>query len=216
LLEAASAIDEERRARAAGETTIANGTKGAGWRPTTDSIRIPQTPFLRALAFTGARFSELAATTWGDWDERTRMLTLRAETTKTKKTRRIPLVAAVEDDLRRLRDLHAVGYGRAPVSAEPIYLTSEGCEVLGNRENVLRFLHDAMARAGVPKVDPVRGRASLHSLRHTFCSMMSRANVPITQAQALMGHASVELTASRYCHHEDADLRAAVEKLRTA
>jgi integrase len=43
--------------------------------------------------------------------------------------------------------------------------------------------------------------------------MLCRANVPLANAQALMGHASPDITATRYLHLEQADLRGAVSKL---
>jgi integrase len=46
--------------------------------------------------------------------------------------------------------------------------------------------------------------------------MLARANAGLTQAQVLLGHADPKLTAAIYTHHEEADLRAAVDKLRTA
>jgi integrase len=213
ILDAAVRLDEARSARRAGETTMTNGTKGRDWRPTSESIYLPQAPFLRALAYTGARFAELASTTWGDWSERDRSLTLREETTKTKRRRTIPLVAVVEQDLRRLREIHTEGYGRAPRSDERIFLTPDGHEYLTGRNNAMRFLHDALAEADVPKDDKVRGRATIHSFRHTFCTMLARANAGLAQAQVLMGHKSPLMTAARYTHLEQADLRTAVDKL---
>jgi integrase len=101
-----------------GKTTIASGTKEKGWRPKSHSIYVPQTPFIRALAYTGTRFGELAKTTWGSLDAERKSLVLRGETTKTNRTRVIPLIDRVADDLVALRDLHAMGYGRPPRDEE--------------------------------------------------------------------------------------------------
>ncbi|HYC78735.1 MAG TPA: tyrosine-type recombinase/integrase [Planctomycetota bacterium] len=213
VLDAAEAIDEERRARCAAEATIEKGTKGPGYAARRRTLHVPQTPLIRALAYTGARYGEMVQTTWSDWDRRTRKLTFRAETTKSKKARRVPLLDAVEADLSMLCALHAEGYGRAPLPSERIFLSPGGYGLESARENVLRFFYEALARAGVVRNDPVQGAATIHSLRHTFASMLARANAGLTQAQALLGHSTPELTAARYTHHDEADLRAAVQKI---
>jgi len=43
--------------------------------------------------------------------------------------------------------------------------------------------------------------------------MLARANAGLTQAQALLGHSTPELTAAQYTHRDEADLRAAVQKI---
>jgi integrase len=213
LLAAAAALDAERAARMAAETTIESGTKSKAWNERARPLYVPQAPFLRTLAATGARFAELAATTWGDWSETLRTLTLRAETTKSKKSRRIPLLKSAEEDLRALRELHRTGYGRAPKPHEPIFLTPTGFPLLTGYRHLKRFFADAMERAGLDAVSQRRGRLCIHSLRHTFASRLARANAGLTQAQMLLGHSTPELTAVVYTHHDDADLRAAVEKI---
>jgi hypothetical protein len=125
------------------------------------------------------------STTWGDWSEKLRTLTLRAETTKSKKSRRIPLLASVEQDLRALREIHREGYGRAPKPHEPIFVTPTGQPLVGAYANAKRFFGDAMERAGLKPVDQRRGRLCMHGLRHTFASRLARANAGLTQAQML-------------------------------
>lgn len=79
LLDAAEALDVERRARMAAAATIEHGTKSKMWNERERPLYIPAAPFLRTLASTGARFAELAATTWADWTEKLRTLPLRAK-----------------------------------------------------------------------------------------------------------------------------------------
>lgn len=55
-----------------------------------------------------------------------------------------------------------------------------------------------LAFAGIAKRDE-RGRtACVHSLRHTFATLMSRGGVAPRVAQAAMRHASVEMTLQTY------------------
>ncbi|MEM7519158.1 MAG: tyrosine-type recombinase/integrase, partial [Planctomycetota bacterium] len=56
-----------------------------------EDVRIPQAPFFRALIETGARYTEATLATWGDVDMSKRFIVLRAENTKSKKRRAIPL-----------------------------------------------------------------------------------------------------------------------------
>ncbi|HYC78733.1 MAG TPA: tyrosine-type recombinase/integrase [Planctomycetota bacterium] len=67
--------------------------------------------------------------------------------------------------------------------------------------------------SAAPPTTRAHGAATIHSLRHTFASMLARANAGLTQAQALLGHSTPELTAAQYTHRDEADLRAAVQKI---
>lgn len=42
-----------------------------------------------------------------------------------------------------------------------------------------------------------------YDLRHTFCTNLQRAGVPINVAKVLMGHSSIEVTAKIYTHHTE-------------
>lgn len=53
---------------------------------------------------------------------------------------------------------------------------------------------------------------SFHTLRHTYCSWMIQAGVPVTHVQKLAGHASIETT-MQYVHLAPDTLTAAVEKV---
>jgi integrase len=72
-----------------------------------DVRRIPQTPLWIGFLETGARWNELRQLTWRDVDFERAVLTLRAENTKSKKTRAIPLREALLVRLRGLVELQA-------------------------------------------------------------------------------------------------------------
>jgi integrase len=93
-----------------------------------------------------------------------------------------------------------------PVAAEPgpdelLFVTERGAPI--NDRNLLRTLHRACARAGVPRV-------SLHSLRHSAGSVMLAQGVEIIDVSAVLGHANANITASIYGHSFDAGKRSAV------
>lgn len=89
-----------------------------------------------------------------------------------------------------------------------------------------RFVRDLNIAAGAPV-----GRRSKHSpwdlpledrlapdlapylLRHTFCTDLEAAGVPINVARDLMGHSSISVTSKIYTHRTDAALDSALGKM---
>ena len=53
----------------------------------------------------------------------------------------------------------------------------------------------------------------LYCLRHTFCTDMQKAGVPLNIARIIMGHEDIRVTANIYTHTDSEDVRAAGEKL---
>ena len=53
----------------------------------------------------------------------------------------------------------------------------------------------------------------LYCLRHTYCTDLQTAGVPINIARELMGHSSIEVTAQIYTHTGTEEAKKAVEKL---
>lgn len=53
----------------------------------------------------------------------------------------------------------------------------------------------------------------LYNLRHTFCTDLQSAGVPINVARELMGHSSIEVTSKIYTHHSDLSMADALEKM---
>jgi integrase len=63
-----------------------------------------------------------------------------------------------------------------------------------HRSNVLkRGLYPALRRAGLRRVD-------MHSLRHSFASILIAHGTPITEVQSLLGHSSAQTTLKVYSH----------------
>ena len=53
----------------------------------------------------------------------------------------------------------------------------------------------------------------LYCLRHTFCTDLQKAGVPLNIARIIMGHEDIRITASIYTHTDSEDVRAAGEIL---
>ena len=175
--------------------------------------RVPQTPLWLAMLETGARYGELRQASWGDVDFRELLLVLRAESTKSRKQRVIPLRQVLVDRLRGLRALHESVFGRLPTVQDCVFLTPEGADLPRPTTNPMRIFDRLLDRAGMAKIDPQGQKLDLHALRHTFASRLARSGVGLVHAQRLLGHSDPKLTAGIYTHLGVEELRAAVETL---
>ncbi|MBU4273250.1 MAG: tyrosine-type recombinase/integrase, partial [Planctomycetes bacterium] len=76
---------------------------------------------------------------------------------------------------------------------------------------LVRILDRDLRLAGIPKVDE-RGRTvDVHSLRHTFGTLLSVAGVAPRTAQAAMRHSSIDLTMNVYTDPKLLDVAGAME-----
>jgi integrase len=168
--------------------------------------RIPQELLARVLLETGARWGELTAATWADVDTAAGTLTLRAETTKTEAERCIPLRRETCERLVAYRLECAAVTGTMPAAGDPIFLSPKG-RPWTSGSNFRKVLGAAYERAGLLERDE-RGRLKsrdghalhVHTLRHTCCTRLLAAGVPVPIVQALLGHASPQMTLRVYSH----------------
>jgi len=172
--------------------------------------RVPQEPFWRALLETGARYGEVIRVSWADLDMGKRLLTLRAENTKTRKARVIPMLDGLAEDLEGLRANHIAVLERPLRPNDRVFLSPEGCAWPAHTVNVTRILRRLLEDAGIDRLDAHGKRVDVHALRHSFASRLARRGVPLSHAQRLLGHSTVEMTARVYTHLEVDDLRGAV------
>jgi len=54
---------------------------------------------------------------------------------------------------------------------------------------------------------------TFHSLRHTFCTLLAKNNVPLKTASELMGHSDIGITAKIYTHVDMDEKRKGIQKL---
>ena len=175
--------------------------------------RVPQTPMWVAFLETGARYGELRQLTWEDVDLSRGLITLRAENTKSRKQRVIPVRPETVARLKRLRAHHESVLGRLPTIADHVFLTPEGCRYRRDSTNPNRILRRVLEAARIPRIDGQGRKLDLHALRHTAGSRMARNGVSLFQAQKVLGHSDPKLTANVYAHAEAEDLRPAIEAL---
>lgn len=171
-------------------------------------LRIPQAPFWMAALETAARYGELRALTWADVDLDRCVVTLRAETTKAGKSRRIPIRREFAAVLERLRELHVRALGP---DLGHVFLSPERRPHRGDTTNAMRGFDRLLVAAGIERVNEHGRKLDIHALRHTAATRFARAGVPLVQTQRILGHADPKLTAKVYTHLDVDDLRDAVE-----
>ena len=175
--------------------------------------RVPQAPLWRAFLETGARWSELTRTRWRDLEDEGCILLLRAETTKSRRKRVVPVGPGLHRVLLELRPIHAAARGRAHVPEDPIFLTPEGAIWGRPTSNAMRIFNRTLVKAGIKRVDVDGRKVDIHALRHTFGSRLARRGAGLVQVQRLLGHSDPKLTAQVYTHLDVEDLRRTVHRV---
>ena len=187
-------------------------------------------PHLRALIIlaldTGVRAGEMLAIRIKDADVDQNEITLRGQTTKSGKTRVVPIstqrLRAVIDWFRTDKK------GQTRPGHAPLISNRVGGEIGRFRtawEGTVLRAHGHVPKKGRPLRDPksnnltaearkVFGGINLHwhDLRHEYACRLAERGVPITKIQYLLGHASV-VTTERYIHHTLAELSKAAAVL---
>ena len=146
------------------------------------------------LLNTGARLGEALAVQWGDVD--LRRSHVRLVTTKRASGGRpaVPRFVPINAALRELLD------GLAEKKPRP----TDKVLTIG-RNNVRRKFISVCDHAGL-------GHVRLHDLRHTFCSHLAMAGVPLPTIQSLAGHTAISTT-MRYAHLAPGAAQAGVDTL---
>ncbi|MEO8521838.1 MAG: site-specific integrase, partial [Acidobacteriota bacterium] len=183
-------------------------------------------PHLRSMIIaaldTGMRRGEMLALLFGDIDWKRRVITLRGATTKSRRTRVVPIgtarLLAVLEWLRLDSD------GERKRNDVPVF-SNEAGEPLKTFKKawVVALLKahgvDPRWRKGSYKDLSVECQQRLreinlhwHDLRHEYASRLVERGVPLAQVRDLLGHASI-LTTERYDNQTLEALQAAVERL---
>jgi len=168
------------------------------------------------------RQGEMLALRFGDIDEKRQFIVLRGETTKSRKTRVVPIsttrLKAVLDWLRLDADNENKG-------AQALVFSDETSEPIGRFRTawvtVVLKAHDIKPEwkscnwtALTPACQQEFRRINLHwhDLRHEYASRLVERGVPLAQVRDLLGHASITTT-ERYDNQKIENLQTAVLKL---
>jgi integrase len=185
-------------------------------------------PHLRSMIIaaldTGMRRGEMLALRFGDIDWKRRVIVLRGETTKSRRTRVVPvgtsrLLAVLE--WLRLDSTGGQKGDEVPVfsneAGEPLKTFKKAWQVAVLKAHGI----SPEWRKGSYKDLTPEGQQRLrdfnlhwHDLRHEYASRLVERNVPLAQVRDLLGHASI-VTTERYDNQRLEALQAAVARLET-
>ncbi len=172
----------------------------------------------KTLVLTGLRFGELTSLTVGDLqlDLSPAWLTVKPENEKAGQGAELPIRDDLAIELRAwVADRRQWACGESEsvsivVAADPLPLSTLLFDV---PTGLIRVLDRDLSACGILKRDD-RGRTlDVHALRHTFCTLLSRAGVAPRTAQQAMRHSSIELTMQRYTDPALLDVAGAVDCL---
>ena len=181
-------------------------------------------PLLRSMIIaaldTGMRKGEMLALFFGDIDSARGLITLRGETTKSRRTRLVPMATARLRAVLEWLQLDADGQKKA--ADAPVFSDETG-EPLGSfrTASVTAVLkaHDVTPMwksynwtALMPECRAEFKRINLHwhDLRHEYASRLVEKGVPLAQVRDLLGHASITTT-ERYDNQKLENLQAAAK-----
>jgi integrase len=150
---------------------------------------------------TGMRRGEMLAMTWADVDDRGGWLWLRGETTKSRKTRKVPVSTT---RLRGVLDFLRLDADSQPKPSETQVFTNEVGEPIRFSQRAWKALKK---RASITDL-------RWHDLRHEYASRLAERGVPLCQVHDLLGHASI-VTTERYDNQRPEALMASAKLLET-
>lgn len=171
--------------------------------------------YMKFMLYCGLRTMEVAALIGKDIDLKRKIITVNknvkydstiGEPKSEHGYREVPIPDVFIDDLKKI-DLHPfkpvlrtkTGKQYTPNTVEQMWKSYKKCMniEMGQKEND-NFYTDWVAPDLV-----------MYCLRHTYCTNLQKAGVPINIARVLMGHSSIEITARIYTHHTESSTESA-------
>ena len=158
----------------------------------------------RFMILTGLRRNEVASLTIHSLclDENNPYVRIEGKHAKSGRAATLPLQADLANDLKK-HLAHLAQDGQSQPGSCLFHLG----------RNFLRTFNLDLAAAGIPKRDAQGRTVDVHSLRHTFATLLARNGVSPSIAQKLMRHSDIRLTMNIYTHIELADTADAVASL---
>lgn len=179
-------------------------------------------PMVYLMLYAGLRPNECVALRWKHIDFENRLIhvtTAQESGTRNEKTpktkagiRDIPMVPILYNFLVSIKSDNPEDY---------VLRTSTGRPCTVDRldmwwRSLLREM-DMLAGAKVYRNKIVESKLApdlkLYMLRHTFCTDLQRAGVPLNIARVLMGHSDIRVTAQIYTHYTDDQMQKTLEQL---
>lgn len=178
------------------------------------------------LLFTGMRPGETVTLTWGDIDLQNKEIHIKsAKESGAKRIKKPKTMAGIRTV--PIREVH-LSYLLAEAEKEHkpsdlVFTTPSGKM---HTEDSLRRLWKSFIRELDLHMGALTYRNKIieskvapdlvpYCLRHTFCTDMEKAGIPLNVAKELMGHADVQTTANIYTHADIKNLHANVSRMDT-
>jgi len=178
-------------------------------------------PFVFAC-FTGLRAGELLALTYKDIDFKNGMIDVNksvkyltvdgaykpivSETKTAASIRRVPILDEVRG-LLQAHISHVRQVNKVFTIGDGFLLFPSTAGTYREQPNFLKTFKRLCDKLGIEKGH------TIHSLRHTFCTILARQGVSLLDASRLMGHSNINTTAEIYSHVSENDKKNAVQKL---
>lgn len=151
---------------------------------------------------TGMRIGEMSALVRNDFDLNYRQIHMRAEITKNRKARIVPISRKTADLLRELFEYIGID---DESSEEFVFLTQYGEQIVG--DNFAKNLKNYARRSLVP----IKARVSPHTFRHYFAVKFLRNGGDPFALMKILGHTDISMT-QRYVQYASADIKEAHDK----
>lgn len=166
--------------------------------------------WILTLLYTGMRPGETAALTWSDVDFGNHEIHVHAAKESGNRNIKGPKTASGVRDI----PIHAALLPRLlAAKGKPFSLVFPTKAGTVQNESSIRRMWNSF----ISDVEEELGRhaegLTPYCLRHTFCTDLQRAGVPINVAKALMGHADIQTTANIYTHRDSETLHSGIALL---
>ncbi|MES2353178.1 MAG: tyrosine-type recombinase/integrase [Pseudomonadota bacterium] len=165
------------------------------------------TTLVRTLYFTGMRRRQIVELQWSDINFDLNVITLRAESSKTRKEWIIPLPHQLLNDMLMLQQIVATEHGELPDGSAKVFDPQHFVPRTGIKmehpltvDRLSSFFGKLSKDAGV--------RLSSHRIRHTVATTLVNKGGNLKAAQTILGHSDVRTTLG-YVHPNMDDLRTA-------
>lgn len=154
---------------------------------------------VRLLLYAGLRPGEAAALLWSDVDFDRNELHINKALESGCNDIKAPKTSAGVRDIPLHRSLRQALWAVRGEPEAPVL-----CNRMGNRHNhsSLYRLWGSFAKALADCMETEYSDLTPYCLRHTFCTDLQRAGVPLNVAKELMGHADITVTANIYTHRD--------------
>lgn len=157
-------------------------------------------PFFRILRYTGMRREEIAGLKIDDIDLNNKTITIQRavsyasnqaviKETKNKKSRTIPLLDVIYDDIKKRIDYCNEN------NIKYLYTKQSDINCLLSQESI-RCMTSSFCKDSGFTFTP-------HQLRHSYCTMLYYSGITIKETQKLMGHSSADMVYNIYAHLDE-------------